>query len=134
MDRAFKLRRDFVPAVKVQTEDDISVSITVPHRDIDNYSPAQSIANVPSVKLSTNCEMRFFQRPDNAIYPGVDKTTEADFAIACGLWTSNFEPLSKAQIQYIAENVQLMDDFTPAMREFIIRQHEYLSKLPANVS
>ena len=34
----------------------------------------------PSLKLSENCEFRLFQRPDDAIHPGLDQQTEEDMS------------------------------------------------------
>ena len=46
----------------------------------------------PSLKLAQNCEFRLFQRPDDAIHPGLDRQTEKDMA-GPGLFCSNFQPL-----------------------------------------
>jgi hypothetical protein len=75
--RTFGLRKDFHPASKLAFEDDITASITVPTRVLENLGPEHQ---QPSVKFVMNCEKRLFQRPDDAVHPGYDKQTEADFA------------------------------------------------------
>jgi hypothetical protein len=64
--RLFSLRPDFAPALKVQTEDDITASVVV----------AASDAAAESVKVVENCEGLLFQRPDDAIHPGYDSIAE----------------------------------------------------------
>src|SRR6185437_425194 len=87
--RLYKLRQDFIAAAKVQFEDDITASITV---------PSTALAGGPldllplSVKLVENTEARLFQRPDEAIHPGFDKQTELDMSKP-GLFASNYQPL-----------------------------------------
>jgi hypothetical protein len=65
MRRTFKLRQDFMPSAKVQWEDDITASVTV---------PASRLSGLPdwvdpslSLKFCKNIEARFFQRPDDAV-------------------------------------------------------------------
>ena len=48
----------------------------------------------PSLKLAQNCEFRLFQRPDDAVHPGLDRQAEKDMASA-GLFCSNFQPLDR---------------------------------------
>ena len=69
--RTYKLRQDFLPAAKVQMEDDITASTVVPREQILGL-PSEYGRN-PCLKISQNCEWRLFQRPDDAIYPGYDK-------------------------------------------------------------
>ena len=75
--RTFSLRKDFAPALKIQTEDDISASTVVPADALDGVHP--DITN-KSLKFITNCEYRLFQRPDDAVIRGYDKKTESDFS------------------------------------------------------
>ncbi|HEX5791339.1 MAG TPA: hypothetical protein VFY13_09290, partial [Luteolibacter sp.] len=61
--RTFSVRKDFSPAKKIQTEDDISASLVVPSEAVDGKHP--DMIN-PSLKFIKNCEYRLFQRPDDA--------------------------------------------------------------------
>ncbi|MEK7415675.1 MAG: hypothetical protein AAB263_20410, partial [Planctomycetota bacterium] len=106
--RTFKLRQDFIPADKVQLEDDITASVIVPG-DWIKLDPARSS------KLSQNCEHRLFQRPDDAIHRGYDKQTEADMS-GTSLFCSNFEPLSASSVRDEVEDAVSLDQYTPAMR------------------
>ena len=104
--RLFSLRPDFAPAVKVQTEDDITASVVV-------AEPGAS-----SVKYVENCEQLLFQRPDDAIHPGYDSTAEADIARP-GTFLSNFEPLDRAAAAEIADDAISVSLFTGPMRDLI---------------
>src|SRR4029077_11496844 len=75
--RTFTLRSDFFPAEKIQAEDDITASTVAP-RDQVPCLPAW--VTEPSLKFVHNCELRLFQRPDDAVVRGYDKRTERDFA------------------------------------------------------
>ena len=66
-------------------------------RELNNLDPEY---RNPSVKLVQNCEMRLFQRPDDAIHRGFDKEAEADMA-APDNFISNFEPLTSARVEKI---------------------------------
>ncbi|KAB7745690.1 hypothetical protein GA707_07250 [Nostocoides sp. F2B08] len=103
--RLFSLRPDFAPAVKVQTEDDITASVVVPGAD-----------GSPSRKLVENCEGLLFQRPDDAIVPGYDTMAEADIA-AAGTFLSNWQPLDRAAAREITDDAVMLSRFTPPMRE-----------------
>ena len=112
--RTFKCRQDFVSAEKIQTEDDISASCVVPSRHLAGLAP-----NAPaSVKFAENCEFRLFQRPDDAIYRGLDKRTEADLARG-GVFLSNFEPLEAGQVREMTQKVADFEHFSPPMRRFL---------------
>lgn len=113
--RVFSLRQDFFPAEKLQTEDDISVSAVVP---LGRLSHPPGDAPGGSVKFAVNCEYRLFQRPDDAIHPGYDKQTEADFSRS-GNFFSNYEPLRRAQAREILEDAVTFSKFTPPMQEAI---------------
>jgi hypothetical protein len=116
--RTFKLRQDFLAADKVQMEDDISASVVVPAAKLSGLP--KEYDGHPCLKISENCEFRLFQRPDDAIHPGVDKQTEKDMSGA-GLFASNFQPLSVDEMRDISENVSLHDALTEPMRMHVDR-------------
>jgi hypothetical protein len=111
--RTFKLRQDFIAALKVQMEDDISASAVVPAARLSGLNSDYA---EPSVKIAVNCEWRLFQRPDDAIHRGYDKQTEADMA-APGLFASNYQPLTAAEARAIVDDAMGFELFTPPMRE-----------------
>ncbi len=113
--RVFKLRQDFIASVKVQLEDDITASTVAPvncltglNRDYKN----------PSVKLVDNCELSFFQRPDDAIHRGADLQTELDLSGANN-FISNFQPLTPNDARELMEDVIHFDAFSKPMRNVI---------------
>ncbi len=114
--RTYKLRQDFVAADKVQMEDDITASVVVPARRLVGLPGWYNFH--PSLKLAHNCEFRLFQRPDDAIHPGLDRQTEEDMA-GPGLFCSNFQPLTREDTQRIVEDVAVHDAFTQPMREHV---------------
>ena len=87
--RLFSLRHDFSPAVKVQTQDDITASTVVP-------GALLGMDAARSYKLVENCEDLLFQRPDDAIHRGYDKQAERDIA-APETFLSNFAPLTRGR-------------------------------------
>ena len=103
--RTFKLRQDFSPAVKIQTEDDITASAVVPASQLKNL-PAGS--STDSFKFSENCEFRLFQRPDDAIFPGLDRQTELDMSRPDN-FLSNYEPLSPEKTQALVDRITEFD-------------------------
>lgn len=109
--RIFKVRQDFIPAEKVQMEDDISASIVVPASYLPKF---EAQASHPSVKLVENCEYRLFQRPDDAIHPGFDKQTEADMS-SSGNFIANFEPLQGDALVDIVEDVAKFQNYSEPM-------------------
>lgn len=111
--RTFKLRQDFIPAEKVQMEDDITASVVVPGIWL-GLDPSRSY------KLSENCEARLFQRPDDAIHRGYDKQAEADIA-GGGLFSSNWAPLTPRQVRDEVEDAPTLDQYTPVMRAHLER-------------
>ncbi|MEJ5366955.1 MAG: hypothetical protein WHT08_01465 [Bryobacteraceae bacterium] len=115
--RIFKLRPDFYPSDKIQVEDDISVSVTLPREAFAGLDPRELH---PSVKLLENCERLLFQRPDDAIEPGADPQAEADIA-SPGVFLSNFEPLSRPQVERIVDHVVHFDRFTEPMKQLLTR-------------
>jgi phosphoenolpyruvate carboxykinase (diphosphate) len=119
--RTFKLRQDFLPAAKVQREDDISASVVVPKRRLGPLGP--SVAEAMSYKFVENCEFRLFQRPDDAIHRGLDKQTEIDLARS-GNFVSNFEPLDAEHAERIVQDVIDFEKFTPPMQQMLTRSVE----------
>ncbi len=113
--RIFKLRMDFMPSEKIQTEDDITASVVVPANRIENLSPEYHNS---SYKFSKNCEYRFFQRPDDAIHKGYDKQAEIDLS-SNNLFVTNFEPLDKKAVQEIKEDVMGYISYTDPVKEHI---------------
>ncbi len=111
--RTFSIRKDFAPAKKVQTEDDISASMVVPGASVAGLHP--DVKN-PSLKFVKNCEYRLFQRPDDAIIPGYDKKTESDFSQG-GSFFSNYEPLDRDAANKLVKNAIKFDQFTSPLRK-----------------
>lgn len=109
--RIFGLRHDFAPAAKVQTEDDITASIVTP--------PGVADGSALSRKVVGNCEVRLFQRPDDAIHRGYDSQAEKDIATP-GTFLSNFEPLDRAAAQDLVDDEIGLDAFTAPMRDLIV--------------
>ncbi|BDI29970.1 hypothetical protein CCAX7_20210 [Capsulimonas corticalis] len=114
--RMFTLRSDFVPAAKLQQEDDISASIVVPSARLAGLNP--KYAGQTSYKLIQNAERRFFQRPDDAIHRGYDKFTEAHFAQPDNFF-SNFAPLTGAEASAMLAAPITFAQFTPPMQAVI---------------
>lgn len=111
--RTFSLRKDFLPAVKIQVEDDITASVVVPSRGLAGL-PAWAV-DAPSLKFVQNCETTLFQRPDEAIVRGYDKRTERDFSRP-GNFFSNYEPLTRAAAHTVVEDAIGFDAFTEPIR------------------
>jgi hypothetical protein len=113
--RIFKLRMDFLSAEKIQTEDDISVSVVLPRKDL-NYIDEQY--KNPSFKFAMNCEYRLFQRPDEAINIGYDKKAEYDLS-QDNIFVTNYEPLDKKDVQKIKDDVMNFVSYTAPVTEHI---------------
>lgn len=109
--RLFGLRHDFSPAVKVQTEDDITASVVIGGQML-------GLDESRSYKLVENCENLLFQRPDDAIHRGYDKQAEADIA-APGTFLSNFQPLTHADAVEMRDDAVAFSQFTEPMRKLI---------------
>ena len=113
--RMFSLRKDFLPAVKLQREDDITASTTIPvGRDAGMHPDLPE----GSYKFAHNCEFRFFQRPDDAIHRGYDKNTERDFAQQ-GNFFSNYEPTTRDCAKEMMGDAVRFGRFTEPMRQVI---------------
>ncbi len=109
--RLFSLRHDFAPAVKVQTEDDITASTVVPGSQL-GLDPERSY------KVVENCENLLFQRPDDAIHRGYDKQAERDIATP-GTFLSNFEPLTRADAVAMRDDAVAFSAFSGPMADLI---------------
>ncbi len=110
-----KLRTDFIPAEKLQMEDDITASITVRSDLIEHKNP---FYNNFALKFVENCEYRFFQRPDEAIHRGYDKGAEADLALK-NIFVSNYEPLTPKDAVNLMEEAIGFYEYTEPIREVI---------------
>lgn len=113
--RVFKLRMDFMPSEKLQMEDDITASVMVPAKRLEHLNPEYTNS---SYKFSKNCEYRFFQRPDDAIHKGYDRQAEKDLSSA-NLFVTNFEPLDKAAVLEIKEDVMGYIAYTDPVKQHI---------------
>ncbi len=113
--RTFSIRKDFAPARKIQTEDDISASMVAPRDAVEGLHP--DVRN-PSLKFVKNCEYRLFQRPDDAVTRGYDKKTESDFSHG-GLFFSNYEPIHRAEAAEMLRDSIRYEQFTPPMRKLL---------------
>ncbi len=127
--RVFRLRTDFVPAQKLQVEDDITVSTVLPVEDglpgeVEIAAGEAPLAGKSrtsgaySRKFVQNCEYRLFQRPDDAVHPGLDRQAEKDLS-APHNFMSNYEPLTNADVREILEDAIVLSRFTPPMRHAI---------------
>ena len=109
--RIFGLRHDFNPAIKVQTEDDITASIVAPP------GAARTWPTV-SRKFVANCEQLLFQRPDDAIHRGYDTQAELDISQP-GTFLSNFQPLDRDDAIAMRDDAIGYHAFTEPMRRLI---------------
>lgn len=114
--RIFLLRQDFNPANKVQFEDDITASIVIDAKKLENLNP--DYANGKSVKIVKNVESRLFQRPDDCVIKGYDKQGEADLSTP-NTFLSNFEPLNRAQVQEIKDDTIGFELYTQPVKDLI---------------
>ncbi len=114
--RVFSLRKDFYPASKIQTEDDISAAVVVPAEHVAGLD--YTTEGLRSIKFIVNCEYRLFQRPDDAIHRGYDKTTERDFSRS-GMFFSNYEPLTRSVSQEMELDAIRFGNFTEPMQTTI---------------
>lgn len=119
--RIFQVRQDFYPALKVQTEDDISASIIMRSDMLKGLNPKY---NNQSVKILTNCESRLFQRPDDCVLKGYDKQAEKDLS-SPNTFLSNFEPLTREQIKEIKDDSIGFDHYTQPVKDLI---NDFLAK------
>ncbi len=125
--RTFTLRSDFFPAEKIQAEDDITASTVAPRSQVPCLP---QWVTEPSLKFVHNCELRLFQRPDDAIVRGYDKRTERDFGRG-GNFFSNYEALTRDTARAIVEDTLAFESFTAPVqkifREFVAAERpDYL--------
>ncbi len=113
--RVFGLREDFHPAAKIQMEDDITASVVVPAAALRDALPGR---DGRSEKFAQNCEQQLFQRPDDAIHRGYDRTTEREMAQP-GNFISNFEPLNQADARELIDEAISFAPFSPAMQALV---------------
>lgn len=111
-----KLRSDFIPSQKIQMEDDITASITIPSSSLKNLNP--EYAHNKSIKITTNCEAHLFQRPDEAIHRGYDVEAEADI-VSKDTFLTNYEPLKKQDAIEILDDAINFDLYTEPVKELI---------------
>ncbi len=110
-----KLRSDFIPSQKVQMEDDITASITIPSAQLKNLNPDYKNQ---SVKLVTNCERYFFQRPDEAVIRGYDKEAEYDI-VQGNTFITNYEPLTKKNAIELYNDAISFEEYTDPVKDLI---------------
>lgn len=116
--RMFSLRDDYAPAEKLQREDDITVSMVVPNKQLEGLNPRYAGPVSSKMVSPVNPESRLFQRPDDAVHRGYDKATEAHFAMK-GNFFSNYEPLTELDAAEILEKPIQFAAFTEPMREVV---------------
>lgn len=114
--RTYKLRQDFAPAQKVQTEDDISASVVVPARFLTHLS--SDSPKREAWKFVRNCEYRLFQRPDDAVHRGLDHQTESDLSRSDN-FIVNFQPLARPDVLEILDRPVDLSQFTPPMQSLL---------------
>ncbi len=110
-----KVRSDFVPAAKLQMEDDITASVTLPASNFEYLHP--DIKN-ESLKITENCESYFFQRPDEAIHRGFDKQAEQDLS-GKDVFITNYEPLTTENAKELIEDAIGFDKYTKPVQKLI---------------
>lgn len=111
-----KLRSDFSASQKIQLEDDISASITLPRGDFKNLNPQFSNK---SLKVVANCESHLFQRPDEAIVRGYDEGAERDL-VSDNVYLTNYELLKKKDAIEIYEDTINFDKYTQPVKDLIL--------------
>jgi len=111
-----KLRSDFSASQKIQMEDDISASITLPRNQFKNLNPEYKNK---SFKVVANCEAHLFQRPDEAIIRGYDKGAEKDIT-GKNVFLTNYELLKKKDAIEIYEDTINYDKYTQPVKDLIL--------------
>ncbi|MDV7187479.1 hypothetical protein R3X25_09320 [Lutibacter sp. TH_r2] len=128
-----KLRSDFSASQKIQLEDDISASITLPRIQFKSLNPGFTNK---SLKVVANCESHLFQRPDEAIVRGYDEGAERDL-VSNNVFLTNYELLTKKDAIEIYEDTINFDKYTQPVKDLIIsivnspNEEEYFS-LPSH--
>ncbi|WP_299781800.1 hypothetical protein [uncultured Formosa sp.] len=110
-----KLRSDFSASLKIQMEDDITASITLPRNKFKDLNPQYKNK---SLKVSANCESHLFQRPDEAIIRGYDKNAERDI-VGENVFLTNYELLTKKDAIEIHEDTINFDKYTQPVKDLI---------------
>ena len=118
--RIFSLRKDFLPAKKLQREDDISVSATLNTQFKNGLHPELKEG---SHKFIENCEYRFFQRPDDAIHRGYDKAAEKDFSKK-GNFFSNYEPLNQQDLDELIQDAIHFEKYSRPLKSTLKKAHK----------
>ncbi|HKJ43941.1 MAG TPA: hypothetical protein VKA27_17720, partial [Sunxiuqinia sp.] len=113
--RIFLTRQDYNPSSKVQVEDDITASVIFDANQLENLN---SNYKNPSVKIVKNCESRLFQRPDDCVNKGYDSQGEKDLS-SPNTFTSNFEPLTREQVQEIKDDSIGFELYTQPVKDLI---------------
>lgn len=113
--RIFLLRQDYNASQKVQFEDDITASVTLAAKDLEYLNPNYSNS---SVKIIKNVESRLFQRPDDCVIKGYDKQGEKDLSTP-NTFLSNFEPLTREQVQNIKDDAIGFELYTQPLKDLI---------------
>ncbi len=113
--RTYKLRQDYLPADKLQLEDDITASVTVPASKLKNLNPMYKNT---SFKMAVNSESRFFQRPDDAVIRGYDKQAEEDLSSE-GVFISNFEPYPREFAQELINDTINFNEYTDPVKNML---------------
>ncbi|MRX65511.1 hypothetical protein [Maribacter luteus] len=111
-----KLRSDFSASTKIQMEDDISASITIPRNQLKNLNP---LYPNKSLKVVANCESHLFQRPDEAIVRGYDEGAERDL-VSNNVFLTNYELLTKKDAFEIYEDTINFDKYTQPVKDLIL--------------
>ncbi|WP_291801038.1 hypothetical protein, partial [Lutibacter sp.] len=111
-----KLRSDFSASKKIQMEDDISATITLPRERFKNLN--KEFTN-KSLKVVSNCESHLFQRPDEAIVRGYDEGAERDI-VSYNTFLTNYELLTKKDAKEIFEDTINFDKYTQPVKDLIL--------------
>ncbi len=116
--RTYKLRQDFVSADKVQMEDDISASVVVPAGRLFGLPKSTTVTRAS--RSARTVSSGYSSGPTRGS-PRVRQNRPSGTWRACGLFCSNFQPLSSEDAQDLVENVALHDAFTEPMRSHVSR-------------
>ena len=116
--RIYSLRDDFVPAHKLQREDDITASMVVPVASVPGTNPRYDGPVSVKIVSKENPERCLFQRPDDAIHRGYDKVTEAHFALTNNFF-SNYAPLTADDARKILSAPVTFSQYTAPMQNVI---------------
>lgn len=114
--RTYKLRQDYLPADKLQLEDDITSSVVVPSQFLKDLNP---MYKNKSMKMAFNSESRFFQRPDDAIIRGYDKQAESDLSSE-GNFISNFQPYPREFATELINDTINFNKYTDPVKKMLL--------------